>query len=140
MKPPIDLLAASLATPLATLFAASLAACLPLLSAAQGSQGRQAVEDLRVLMVAAIDSPTGEARGVFVGEMARMLTERFRATSPILVDVITERRYKQPGCSRLKMTLSQDGVNLPGASAPRKQTFDIGLNYCRDGMPPKSLS
>ena len=132
MKSPIALLA--------VLLTALLATCMPLLSSAQALDSRQPVEDLRVLMVAAIDSPSGEARGVFVGEMARMLTERFRATSPILVDVITERRYKQPGCSRLKMTLSQEGVNLPGASAPRKQTFDIGLNYCRDGLPPKSLS
>ena len=136
MRPPIDLLAASLAT----LLGALLATCLPLFSSAQVPDGRKPVEDLRVLMVAAIDSPSGEARGVFVGEMARMLTERFRATSPILVDVTTERRYRQPGCSRLKMTLSQEGVNLPGANAPRKQTFDIGLNYSRDGMPPKSLS
>ena len=130
----------SLSALLAVLLATLLATCMPLLSSAQAPEGRQPVEDLRVLMVAAIDSPSGEARGVFVGEMARMITDRFRATSPILVDVTTERRYKQPGCSRLKMTLAQEGVNLPGANAPRKQTFDIGLNYCRDGMPPKSLS
>jgi hypothetical protein len=31
-------------------------------------------------------------------------------------------------------------VLLPGAKAPRKQTIEFGLNYCLDGMPPKSLS
>jgi len=28
---------------------------------------------------------------------------------------------------------------LPGATAPRKQTIDFGINYCLDGLPPKSL-
>jgi hypothetical protein len=72
--------------------------------------------------------------------MAKLLTDRFRAAGPILIDVTTERRYSQPGCSRLKLTFSQDGVNLPGAAGPERKTVDIGLNYCRDGQPPKSLS
>ena len=28
---------------------------------------------------------------------------------------------------------------LPGSATPRKQTFELGLNYCRDGAPPMSL-
>jgi hypothetical protein len=67
--------------------------------------------------------------------------EQFKASSPILIDVSTERRYQQPGCSRLKVTFSQEGVHLPGASGtPQRRTVDVGLNYCRDGKPPKSLS
>jgi hypothetical protein len=31
----------------------------------------------------------------------------------------------------------QDGVLLPGASGPRRQTIDFGINYCRDGQPPQ---
>jgi hypothetical protein len=39
----------------------------------------------------------------------------------------------------------QDGVQLPnygagGLLAPRRQTIDFGINYCRDGQPPRSLS
>lgn len=105
--------------------------------------GRIPIEDpkvLRTLLVAAIDSPSGEARGRMTGEIAKLVSERFRTTGPILIDVTTERRYAQPGCSRLKIRFAQDGVVLPGASAPRNQTVDIGLNYCRDGRPPKSLS
>jgi len=33
----------------------------------------------------------------------------------------------------------QDGVLLPGASSPRRQTMDFGINYCLDGRPPQSL-
>jgi hypothetical protein len=31
-------------------------------------------------------------------------------------------------------------VQLPGVPAPRRQTIDFGINYCRDGLPPKSLN
>jgi hypothetical protein len=112
----------------------------PTLTAAQDPSPRVAVEDVRVLMAAAIDSPTGAAHGVLSGQTARLITDRFGASGPILVDVTTERRYTQPGCSRLKLSFSQDGVNLAGAAGPQRRTVDIGLNVCRDGMPPKSLS
>jgi hypothetical protein len=101
---------------------------------------RVPVEDVRVLLITAIDSPSGEARGVLTGQMAKMITDRFRATGPILIDVTTQKRYAQAGCSRLNLRFSQDGVQLPGAAAPQLKTVDIGLNYCRDGLPPKSLS
>jgi hypothetical protein len=119
---------------------ALVAVVAPLAAGAQGSSPRMPVDDVRVLLISAIDSPTGQAQGVLTGQMAGLITDRFRASGPILIDVTTERRYRQPGCSRLKLSFSQDGVNLPGASGPERMTVDIGLNYCRDGTPPKSLS
>ena len=101
---------------------------------------RTPVADARPLMIAAIDSPTGIAHGILAGDMADAITRRFKATSPIYIDVSTERRYTQTGCSRLKVVFWQEGVLLPGAPAPRKQTIEIGIDYCRDGLPPKSLS
>lgn len=100
---------------------------------------RTPVADARPLMIAAIDSPAGIAHGVLAGDMADAITRRFKATSPIYIDVSTERRYAQSGCSRLKVVFWQEGVLLPGAPAPRKQTIEMGINYCRDGLPPKSL-
>lgn len=115
---------------------------LTLLCTAASAQDvqRLPVENFRVLLANAIDSPTGAAHGILIGPMAEALTTRMKATSPILIDVSTLRQYKQPGCSRLNVRFSQEGVTLPGAAAPRNQTFDLGLNYCRDGQPPKSLS
>ncbi|MCB2020384.1 MAG: hypothetical protein KDG44_06250 [Burkholderiaceae bacterium] len=101
---------------------------------------RVPVQDARQLLIAAIDTPSGEAHGVLVGEIANAITQRFRGTTPIFIDVTTERRYTQAGCSRLKVRFWQDGVQLPGVPAPRRQTIDFGINYCRDGRPPKSLS
>jgi hypothetical protein len=110
------------------------------LAMAADGAARLPVEDFRPLLVKAIDSPEGAAYGILIGKMAEALTERVKATSPILIDVTTVRRYKQEGCSRLNVRFAQDGVVLPGTDKPRRQTFDLGLNYCRDGQPPKSLA
>ena len=104
------------------------------------AQKRIPVQDARPLLVAAIDASSGEAHGMLVGEIAEAVTQRFKDTSPIYIDVTTERRYAQAGCRRLKVRFWQDGVQLPGVPAPRRQTIDFGINYCRDGQPPKSLS
>ena len=103
------------------------------------AQDRIAVRDARPLLIAAIDSPDGQAHGVLVGDIADAITQRFKGTTPIHIDVSTERRYAQPGCSRLKLRFWQDGVQLPGVPAPRRQTIDFGVDYCRDGQPPRSL-
>jgi hypothetical protein len=100
---------------------------------------RTPVGDARPLMIAAIESPRGVAAGVLVGDIADSITQRFKASSPIYIDVSTERRYAQAGCSRLKVLFWQEGVLLPGAPLPRKQTLEMGINYCRDGLPPKTL-
>lgn len=91
-------------------------------------------------MISAIDAPDGRARGVLVGRVADTIAQRFKSTSPLYIDVDTERRYAQAGCSRLNVRFWQDGVQLPGAPAPRRQTIDLGINYCRDGRPPRSLA
>ena len=101
---------------------------------------RTPVKDPRPLLLAAIQSTDGQARGVLTGDVADAISKRFAASTSIFIDVTTERRYVQAGCSRLKVTFWQDGVLLPGAKAPRKQTIEFGINYCLDGLPPKSLS
>ncbi len=100
---------------------------------------RAPVSDPRPVMLAALQSVDGEAHGILSGEIADARTQRFAATSPIYLDVTTEKRYAQAGCARLNVRFWQDGVLLPGASSPRRQTMDFGINYCLDGQPPQSL-
>jgi hypothetical protein len=100
---------------------------------------RTPVPDARPLMLGALQATDGQAHGVLTGEMADAITKRFGATSPIYINISTEKRYAEPGCSRLKVTFWQDGVLLPGARTPRRQTMDFGINYCLDGRPPQSL-
>jgi hypothetical protein len=104
------------------------------------AQERIAVKDAKPLLIAAIDAPGGQVHGVLVGDIAEAITQRFRGTTPIYIDVSTERRYAQAGCSRLNVRIWQDGVELPGMPTPRRQTIDFGIDYCRDGQPPRSRS
>ena len=121
-------------------FVVTCLAALSGLALEVSAQDRTPVQDPRPLLIAAIDAPGGAAHGMLVGEIANAITQRFKGTSPIYIDVTTERRYAQAGCRRLKVRFWQDGVQLPGVPAPRRQTIDFGINYCRDGQPPKSLS
>jgi hypothetical protein len=120
---------------------ALLGVCLALCVAAEvGAQERIAVKDVKPLLIAAIDATGGQAQGVLVGDVAEAITQRFKSSTPIYIDVSTERRYAQAGCSRLNVRFWQDGVQLPGVPAPRRQTIDFGIDYCRDGQPPRSRS
>ena len=108
------------------------------ITASAASATRTSVPDARPLLMTALQSPSGEAHGTLTGEVADAISKRFAATTPIFIDVTTERRMRQSGCSRLKVVFWQDGVQLPGASAARKQTMEMGINYCLDGQPPRS--
>lgn len=100
---------------------------------------RTPVSDARPLLLAALRATNGQAYGVMTGPTADAITARFAATTPINIDVTTEKRYAQPGCSRLKVTFRQDGVRMPGTTAARTETIEFGINYCLDGLPPKSM-
>lgn len=100
---------------------------------------RAPVPDARPLLLEALGSPDGQAHGRLSGELAEAIGRRFQANSPIFIDVTTVHRYVQPGCSRLNVTFWQDGVLLPTQTQPQRQTIEFGINYCLDGLPPKSL-
>ncbi|SDN23555.1 hypothetical protein SAMN05216517_10970 [Janthinobacterium sp. OK676] len=118
------------------LYAAMLCAAT---CAASDATPRVGVNDPKVLMLAAIDAPDGRAAGMLTGELADAITRRFSATSAVFMDVTTLARYAQDGCRRLNVRFWQEGVRLAAEQAPHKQTIDIGINYCRNGLPPASL-
>lgn len=99
---------------------------------------RTPVPEARPLMLEALRAPNGEAYGVLSGEMAEAISRQFSTTSPIQIDVVTKRRYRQAGCARLNVTFWQDGVLLPGSQQPSRQTLMFGIDYCLDGLPPRS--
>lgn len=114
-----------------------LAALMP--SVRADSLVRTPVPDPRPLMLAALQASDGQAHGMLTGDIADAITRRFNTSSPIYIDVATVARYAQAGCARLKVTFWQEGVQLPSAAAPRRQTVEFGINYCLDGLPPRSL-
>ena len=121
------------------LVAVVLAALLNL-HPARAKPVRTPVPDARPVLLAALQASDGRAHGVLTGALANAITQHFQASSPIYIDVSTEKRYRQAGCSRLKVVFWQDGVHLPAAATPRRQTIEFGINYCLDGLPPQSLS
>ncbi|MDR1424966.1 MAG: hypothetical protein LBI92_10265 [Azoarcus sp.] len=128
--------------PVTTIFRAALIAvgalALPA-HAAPNAIARTEIENAKPLLIQALNAKDGEAHGVLVGEMAEAITGHFAATSPIFIDVTTLKRYRQAGCARLNVTFWQEGVRLPETKTPRRQTVEFGINYCLDGLPPKSL-
>lgn len=116
-----------------------LAALSAHISLAQPADGpRLPVGDVRTLMIAAIDSRDGTARGILTGVDANNITKMFQATGPILVDVTTLKRYSEAGCSRLRLLFTQDGVHVSEKEKASRKSVAFGINYCRNGNPPKS--
>ena len=117
--------------------AAITLACMPWVTDAQAME-RIRVTDIKPLLVTALDH--GEAHGVLIGEAARWFAQYFRTTAPIEVDVRTVKALSRPGCMRLAITSTQDGVwdynREHRASAPERKAFTWMVNYCRDGSLP----
>jgi hypothetical protein len=105
-----------------------------------GAADRQAVTTVKPLLVTAIDQ--GEARGVLVGQAAQYIAQTFKSTAAIEIDVKTVQALGEPGCKRLAVTTSQDGVvdfNREKRDAkPTRSAFTYQLNYCRDGRTPQT--
>ncbi len=104
----------------------------------QAADQRLAVQELRPLLVRAIDAADGLAQGELVGEAARTIGQHFRSRAPLLIDVLTLRRLAQPGCARLRVSFRQEEVRLPGADAAMPRSLAFEVNFCRDGQPPRS--
>ena len=101
---------------------------------------RQAVTTVKPLLVTALDQ--GEAHGVLVGQAAQYIAQTFKTAAPIEIDVKTVQPLGEPGCKRLAVTTSQDGVvdfnRERRDTKPARMAFTYQLNYCRDGRMPQA--
>jgi len=101
---------------------------------------RQAVTTVKPLLVTALDQ--GEAHGVLVGQAAQYIAQTFKSAAPIEIDVKTVQPLGEPGCKRLAVTTSQDGVvdfnRERRDTKPARVAFTYQLNYCRDGRMPQA--
>ena len=105
-----------------------------------GATDRQAVTTVKPLLVTALDR--GEAHGVLVGQAAQYIAQTFKSAAPIEIDVKTVQPLGEPGCKRLTVTTSQDGVvdfnRERRDTKPARMAFTYQLNYCRDGRMPQA--
>ena len=113
---------------------------LALTASTVGAADRQAVTTVKPLLVTALDQ--GEAHGVLVGQAAQYIAQTFKSAAPIEIDVKTVQPLGEPGCKRLAVTTSQDGVvdfnRERRDTKPARMAFTYQLNYCRDGRMPQA--
>lgn len=108
-------------------------------SAMEGAAARTPVDQFAPLLRAALDAPGGTARGMLTGPLAVAISRQYRTEAPINIDVSTIVRYQQRGCARLRVDVAQDDVRVNAMAAPGTQQMRFELNYCSDGLPPRSL-
>jgi len=105
-----------------------------------GAADRQAVTTVKPLLVTALDQ--GEAHGVLVGHAAQYIAQTCKSAAPIESDVKTVQPLGEPGCKRLAVTTSQDGVvdfnRERRDTKAARMAFTYQLNYCRDGRMPQA--
>ena len=101
------------------------------------SAGSSAAEysSVKQLLLGAIDATDGRTSGFILGQIAEKFKRTTGSSAPILAEVSTIKSFKQDGCKRLNVRLTQSGV---ATSEGRAADFgmDYGLNLCRDGSPP----
>lgn len=112
---------------------ASLAFVLPHLAVPSAAAAEYA--SVGQLMLQAIDAPDGAARGILVGPVAKKFRQTTGSVSPVMAEVTTLKSFRQEGCKRLNVRLSQS--NVPTTDG-RLTEFGVAyeLNLCRDGSPP----
>ena len=107
---------------------ATLALVATMASAAEGVSAK-------ALLMQALNAPDGKAKGVIEGQEADKIHAVTGASDPVKAEVSTIRKFKQEGCSRLKLRLIQP--NTPTKDGNRVDfALDYELNLCRDGSPP----
>jgi hypothetical protein len=113
--------------------------CCPVVFAQSSEPLRRPVAEVKPLLIEAIDTSGGEAHGRLTGELADAISRQFQTSSPINVDVTTLIRYAQEGCRRLSVLIWQENVHFRPGTAAARQSVEFGINYCRTGLPPRSL-
>lgn len=90
---------------------------------------------VRALLMQALEAPDGQARGIIEGKEADAIHKATGVNDPVRVEVITLKRFKQAGCSRLAVKLIQP--NTPTKSGAKTDfALNYELNLCQNGMPP----
>jgi hypothetical protein len=91
--------------------------------------------NVKPLLLQELDNPNGTTQGEITGPIADKFKTTTKSTAPVIATVTTLKRFKQPGCSRLNLSLRQDDVpTKQGKLIPFE--IDIGINLCKNGDPP----
>lgn len=113
--------------------------CIACLSMLASTASATETYSVKALMMRALNSPAGVARGIVEGKEADKIHETTGSYDPLRGEVSTLKRYKEEGCSRLAVKLIQ-----PNTPTQQGTKTDFALNYelnlCKNGMPPRDTS
>jgi hypothetical protein len=110
--------------------------CLTVLAFSANASDGYSVKEL---MMKALNSPSGSASGVVIGDAADKIHSTTGSYDPLRGEVRTLKRYKEEGCSRLEVKLIQP--NTPTKEGTKTDfTLNYDLNLCKSGMPPRDTS
>lgn len=91
--------------------------------------------NIKPLLLQAIDAPDGRDEGEIVGPIADKFRETTKSSAPVMAEVTTIKSFKQEGCKRLNVRLTQ--ANVPTKDGKLAEfAVNYELNLCRDGSPP----
>jgi hypothetical protein len=112
------------------------------MSAHWGQAAAPSGADVRALMISAIDAFDGRAGAELDGAAAQKIRDAIgEPKARILVEITTVKRFKQEGCSRLKVRFTAPETRLKtsdGGTQP--MDWAMTLNMCKNGMPPSNES
>lgn len=94
------------------------------------------VDNLKVLMLEALDAPDGKSKAILRGPMFDMAKKYFDARGNLVAIVTRTKRYRQAGCGRLQIVLHQLGVLDPVSKERKTRASVFGLDYCPNGKAP----
>ena len=90
---------------------------------------------VKFLLMEALSALDGKASGIVQGKESDAIHAATGATDPVRAEVSTLKRFKQDGCSRLAVKLTQ-----PNTPTKQGGKVDFSLNYelnlCLNGSPP----
>jgi hypothetical protein len=110
-------------------------ACSPALGANPSPHLRE-VDNLKLLLIEALEAPDGKAKAFLTGPAIEMANKYFDAHGKLAAVVTREKRYRQPGCGRLKVVLHQMGVLDPITKERKTRASVYGMDYCTTGKAP----
>lgn len=90
---------------------------------------------IKTLLLEAIDAKDGTSKGALTGGVSEKFSSATGSMSPVMAHVTTEKSFKQEGCKRLNVRISQENVKSQNGSLG-PFFIDYGFNICRDGNPP----
>ncbi len=68
--------------------------------------------NVKPFLLQELDHPDGITQGEITGPIADKFRTTTKSMSPVIVNVTTLKRFKQPGCNRLNLSLRQDNYRI----------------------------